>query len=260
MRGSLKTRNLKILSKYHELTLSTKKLEKQKHIEIAEEMDLTKITVKRVIDRYYSVFLDELGTKNTCLEGLTELREKFKFENLTDKAKEYIIFRLFGNSDTQATKKAGYKSKGSITKLKRNKRIQDIIEAERLKTLEKTRYTFDYNYNSLGYIADKAKNILQERSVSETQGGKNGAELNKTVNEKYLLGVSVSAFATMNKMIGFNYEDVVKTKKVEIEKDKLELEKDTRGLLNEKLRRELAVRGDTKEDVSITAIRKKYGL
>ena len=69
MQERLKTRNLKILSKYHELTLSTKYLEKQKYIEIAEEMDLTKITVKRVIDRYYRVFLDELGTKNTCLEG-----------------------------------------------------------------------------------------------------------------------------------------------------------------------------------------------
>ncbi|MEG0840903.1 MAG: hypothetical protein RSF36_04805, partial [Cetobacterium sp.] len=80
MRESLKHRNMRILSRYHELTLSTKKLEKQKQIEIAEEMRTTQTTVKRVISKYYNDFLAQLGIKNTCLEGLTELRERFKFE------------------------------------------------------------------------------------------------------------------------------------------------------------------------------------
>lgn len=260
MNKKLKPRNLKLLSRYHELTLSTKKLEKQKQIEIAEEMELTQATVKRVIDKYYEGFVAQLGMKNTCLEGLTDLRERFKFENLTEKQIEYLILRLFGMNDTQAVKKAGYKSKGSITKLRRNQTIQDFIEAERRKVLNSTKYTFDYNYNSLGEIADKAKENVKERSVSEKQGGKNGQELTKTINEKLLLGVSVNAFATMNKMVGFNHDDSIKEKKIDIEKERLELEKETRSLSNEKLRRELAVRGDTKEDVSITAIRKKYGL
>lgn len=260
MRESLKHRNMRILSRYHELTLSTKKLEKQKQIEIAEEMRTTQTTVKRVIGKYYNDFLAQLGTKNTCLEGLTELRERFKFENLTEKQIEYMVHKLFGASDTQAAKKAGYKSKGSITKLKRNQSIQEFIESERRKVLQNTKYTFEYNYNSLGQIADKAKEIIKERSVTEKQGGKNGQELTKNVIEKHLLGVSVNATVAMNKMAGFNYDEIIKEKKVDIDREKLELERDTRGLVNEKLRRELAVRGDIKEEVSIAAVRKKYGM
>ncbi|MEG1365466.1 MAG: hypothetical protein RSC71_07875, partial [Cetobacterium sp.] len=130
----------------------------------------------------------------------------------------------------------------------------------RRKVLQNTKYTFEYNYNSLGYISDKAKEIIKERSVTEKQGGKNGQELTKNVVEKHLLGVSVNATAIMNKMVGFNYDEGIKEKKVDIDREKLELEKSTRGLVNEKLRRELAVRGDTKEDVSIAAVRKKYGM
>lgn len=260
MRESLKVRNLEILSKFHELSISTKKQVKEIRIEIAEEMKLTVPIVKNVVDRYYNEFLVSFDTKNLTLEGLTELRERFKFENLTKKQKEYLINRLFGINDTQATKKAGYKSRRSITKLKSNESIQKIIEAERKKVLQKTKYTFDYNYNSLGYISDKAKEVIKERSVTEKQGGKNGQELSKNVVEKHMLGVSVNATTAMNKMAGFNYDEAIKEKKVDIDRERLELEKETRGLVNEKLRRELAVRGDTKEDVSIAAIRKKYGM
>ena len=225
MRESLKHRNMRILSRYHELTLSTKKLEKQKQIEIAEEMGTTQTTVKRVISKYYNDFLAQLGTKNTCLEGLTELKERFKFENLTEKQIEYMVHKLFGASDTQAAKKAGYKSKGSITNLKRNQSIQEFIESERRKVLQNTKYTFEYNYNSLGQIADKAKEIIKERSVTEKQGGKNGQELTKNVVEKHLLGVSANATAIMNKMVGFNYDEAIKEKKVDIDREKLALDK-----------------------------------
>lgn len=224
MRRDFKERNLKLLTRYHQLTLATKKLEKQKQIEIAEEFELTIATVKRVIDKYYDGFLIELGTKNTCLEGLTELRERFKFENLTEKQREYMVQRLFGANDAQATKTAGYKSKGSITKLRRNESIQEFIERERREVLQNTKYTFGYNYNFLGEIAEKTKEPLKERVISEKQGGKNGQELSKTVSERILLGVGVNAIATMNKMAGFNSDDKFKADKLLIEKEKLRLD------------------------------------
>lgn len=224
MRKALKERNLKILTRHHELTLSTKKQVKEIYIEISEEMKLTIPVVKRVIERHYNKFLSEIGAKNTCLEGLTTLREKFKYENYTDKQIEYMVLKIFGNSDTKATSKAGYKSKSSITNLKNNLNLQMTIENERQSIIKNSKFGFNFIYETLGEIAIKSKETMKERSVTDKQGGKNGAELSKTIAEKHMFGDSISAFNLMNKMAGFYYEDRIKAGKLLVDIEKLELE------------------------------------
>lgn len=224
MRKALKERNLKILTRHHELTLSTKKQVKEIYIEISEEMKLTIPVVKRVVERHYNKFLSEIGAKNTCLEGLTTLREKFKYENYTDKQIEYMVLKIFGNSDTKATSKAGYKSKSSITNLKNNLNLQMTIENERQSIIKNSKFGFNFIYETLGEIAIKSKETMKERSVTDKQGGKNGAELSKTIAEKHMFGDSISAFNLMNKMAGFYYEDRIKAGKLLVDIEKLELE------------------------------------
>ena len=224
MRKALKERNLKILTRHHELTLSTKKQVKEIYIEISEEMKVTIPVVKRVIERHYNQFLSEIGAKNTCLEGLTSLREKFKYENYTDKQIEYMVLKIFGNSDTKATSKAGYKSKSSITNLKNNLNLQMTIESERQSIIKNSKFGFNFIYETLGEIAIKSKETMKERSVTDKQGGKNGAELSKTIAEKHMFGDSISAFNLMNKMAGFYYEDRIKAGKLLVDIEKLELE------------------------------------
>lgn len=224
MRKALKERNLKILTRHHELTLSTKKQVKEIYIEISEEMKLTIPVVKRVVEKYYNEFLSEIGAKSTCLEGLTSLREKFKYENYTEKQIEYMVLKIFGNSDAKATRKAGYKSKSSITNLKNNLSLQMTIENERQSIIKNSKYGFNFIYETLGEIAVKGKETIKERSVTEKQGGKNGAELSKTIAEKHMYGDSISAFNLMNKMAGFYYEDRIKAGKLLVDIEKLELD------------------------------------
>lgn len=230
MREKLKVRNLEILSRFHELNISTKKQIKEIRIVIAESMGLTVPIVKNVVDRYYTEFLSSFDTKNLNLGDLTSLREQFKYENFTEKQKEYIINKLFGVSDTKATEKAGYKSKSAVTALKNNFAVQEIINKAREKVLKTTDFTFAYNFNTLGEIANKAKESVKERSIKEEQGGKNGASISKTITEKYYLGVAVNAITGMNKMIGYNYEDALKSEKLKIDMEKVKVEKHKAGL------------------------------
>ena len=262
MNKNLKSRNLQLLSRYHELTLSTKKLEKQKHIEIAEEMKISQSVVRNTVKRYYDNYIIEL--KKLTSEGLTELNERFIAKGMTEKQSEYIKQKLFGMSESKAIKKAGYKSKGIISKLKKNKSVQDIIEEERLKVLKNTKYTFQYNYNSLGEIADKTKQRIEEREITEKQSDKNGQELSKTVSEKSMYGVGVQAIAQMNKMVGFNFEDTIKAKKLEIDKEKIGIDQEKNEILRErnKIEKDNSGSGKGIEDMASEEVNnytKKYG-
>lgn len=230
MRENLKVRNLKILSRFHELHISTKKQVKEIRIEIAETMGLSIPVVKNVIDRFYNEFLSSFDTRNLNLGDLTSLREQFKYEDLTEMQIEYIVNKLFGNSDTQAAKKAGYKSKSAVTALRNNFTVQETIDKARQKVLKTTDFTFAHNFNTLGEIAIKAKESVKERSIKEEQGGKDGASISKTITEKYYLGVAVNAIAGMNKMIGYNYEDALKVEKLKIDMEKVKVEKHKAGL------------------------------
>ena len=230
MRENLKVRNFKILSRFHELHISTKKQVKEIRIEIAETMGLSVAVVKNVVDRFYNEFLSSFDTKNLNLGDLTSLREQFKYEDLTEMQIDYILNKLFGNNDTQAAKKAGYKSKGAGTTLRNNFAVQEIINKAREKVLKTTDFTFAYNFNTLGEIANKAKESVKERSIKEEQGGKDGASISKTITEKYYLGVAVNAITGMNKMIGYNYEDALKSEKLKIDMEKVKVEKHKAGL------------------------------
>ncbi|MCJ8343190.1 MAG: hypothetical protein MJH09_10160 [Cetobacterium sp.] len=251
MREKLKERNLKILTLFYEKSSMATKLKKEKIIEIAEELKLKNTVVRRVIETYYNQYVIQIGVKNPELGDLTEFKKNMKFDNLTKLQKNFLIGKLFGLSDTKALKKAGYKSKGSLQGLSTNEEIQEIINKARLETLKKTEYTFSYNYELLGKIAKEGFDGYEEKEIQEKHSDKNGQELSKKITKRKNLAAATMAINIQNKMI--NSEDLARINKFKVDKENIEL-------VNEKLKRELAVRGERKEDLSLSALRKKYGL